>query len=145
MPKNVQDWEELIGVRVRRLRLDRDMRQEEVAAQAGLSVPTITRLERGRGSSLQTLIKVLQVLGEESWLEQLAPRLASSPAVQQEPSTRQRARRRSAKPKQKLKPGPKPKSKPGPKPKAKAKPGSKPKQKPGPKPKSGSKGKTKKS
>ncbi|MDR0350545.1 MAG: helix-turn-helix domain-containing protein [Coriobacteriales bacterium] len=95
MLRDTEDWERLIGARIKRLRLDMDMRQEELASRAQISVPTITRLENGKGSSLQTLIKVLQVLRQESWLEQLAPQPSVNPiAFHHKQQPRQRAGRR---------------------------------------------------
>jgi transcriptional regulator with XRE-family HTH domain len=72
-----------------------NMRQEELTKRAQISVPTLTRLENGKGSSLQTLIKVLRVLREESWFEQLAPQPSVSPiAVHHKQQPRQRAARK---------------------------------------------------
>ncbi|MDR2109438.1 MAG: helix-turn-helix domain-containing protein [Coriobacteriales bacterium] len=99
MYRDSEEWEQFIGQRVRRARLDMDMRQEELASRAQLSVPTITRLENGKGSSLQTLIKVLQVLRQADWLEQLAPQPSISPlAVHNEQRPPMRASRKRRKP-----------------------------------------------
>jgi transcriptional regulator with XRE-family HTH domain len=69
------------------------MKQEELADRAGLSLPTVSRLEAGKGSSLTTLIKVLQVLKEEAWLERLAPEVSISPIqLHQLGKARQRVR-----------------------------------------------------
>ena len=50
-----------------------------LADQANVSEATVQNLERGAGSSLATLIKVLRVLKKDAWLEQLAPDLGPSP------------------------------------------------------------------
>lgn len=53
-----------VGVRVRSARLSKNMSQEELALESGLSRSTIKRLESGRDSvSLSNLLSVMQVLG----------------------------------------------------------------------------------
>jgi transcriptional regulator with XRE-family HTH domain len=74
-----QEWEVFVGEQLRTSRQRMNMKQDELASRAGLSLPTISRLETGKGSSLATFIKVLQVLKEEAWLERLAPEVAISP------------------------------------------------------------------
>lgn len=62
----------LLGRRVRQLRQDKRWSLERLAAEAGLSKPTLIDLERGqRMPSLTTLLAVLNALGFTP-LEQLA-------------------------------------------------------------------------
>jgi transcriptional regulator with XRE-family HTH domain len=92
-----EEWELFLGNQIKSTRLRRNMRQEEVASRAGVSLPTVSRLEKGKGSSLATFIKVLQVLKEDAWLEQLAPAVAISPVqMHQRGRMRQRARSQPA-------------------------------------------------
>ncbi|MEX3956001.1 helix-turn-helix domain-containing protein [Trinickia sp. EG282A] len=68
-----EEQEELLGQRLKMLRVHKNLDQTTVAARAGISVRSLRNLESGNGSSLQTLVRVLRVLGRESWLETIAP------------------------------------------------------------------------
>lgn len=82
---------------MRSVRLRQNITQSEIASRTGLSVATVSRLETGKGSSLETLIKVLQILGEEQWLELLAPDVDFSPIEQfQMKKQRERARKKQS-------------------------------------------------
>lgn len=61
------------GQRVRKLRLNKNLDQQTVAAQAGISVGAIKNLESGAGATLKTLIAVLRVLGHVDGLLAIAP------------------------------------------------------------------------
>jgi len=61
-----------VGVRLRALRLQRNITQGALAAQAGISRPTLAALESGHGS-LATLARVMYALGREAELDTLAP------------------------------------------------------------------------
>lgn len=61
------------GQRVRKLRLNKNLDQQTVAAQAGISVGSIKNLESGAGATLKTLIAVLRVLGHVDGLLAIAP------------------------------------------------------------------------
>lgn len=52
-----------LGTRLARLRLSRNLTQASLAREAGASVSSIKRLEAGENSSLDTLLRVLGVLG----------------------------------------------------------------------------------
>lgn len=77
--RTVSDWEVYIGTQLKQLRLRKNMTQEEVSSRAGISIPTLIRLESGKSSSLSTFIGIVQVLGEEKWFEALAPDVPISP------------------------------------------------------------------
>lgn len=66
---------EEVGKRVRALRLAQGLSQEILAREAGLSLPTIQRLERGQvKSQLESLVRVLRALRKLDELEaMLAP------------------------------------------------------------------------
>ena len=74
MDVTTQDWERRIGDQVRALRIAALLGQDELAERANISVTTVQALERGSGSSLKTLIRVLRVLGRTEWLDGLDPR-----------------------------------------------------------------------
>ncbi|MCM1140310.1 MAG: helix-turn-helix transcriptional regulator [Muribaculum sp.] len=51
---------ELIGAKVRTLRLNRNMTQVSVATDSGVTVSVVQRLENGAGCTLLNLIKILR-------------------------------------------------------------------------------------
>jgi transcriptional regulator with XRE-family HTH domain len=59
--------------RLESIRLSRNMTQAQLAEEAGVSIRTIGRLEKGEGVSLDTFIRVLAALGIQSSLEALLP------------------------------------------------------------------------
>lgn len=98
MYRSASDWEKFVGERVKSSRLRQNISQEEVASRAGLSTVTVSRLETGKGSSLETLIKVLQVLKEDPWLELLAQDAGFSPIEQFHMKKQRERSRRATKP-----------------------------------------------
>lgn len=52
-----------LGERVARLRLSRNLTQATLARESGASVSSVKRLEAGENTSLDTLLRVLGVLG----------------------------------------------------------------------------------
>ena len=51
-----------LGSRLAEIRLSRNLTQAQLAREAGASVPSIKRLEAGRNSSLDTVLRVLGAL-----------------------------------------------------------------------------------
>lgn len=94
--KNNKEWEEYMGEQLRALRIKRNMTQEELASRIGVTKPTIHRLESGKGSSLATFIKAVQILGQEGWLESLSPKVSISP-IQLKSTGKRRERVRKTK------------------------------------------------
>lgn len=68
-----EEMEAELGEKLRRLRLNKNLNQQTLAGRAGVSVRTLRNLESGRGSSVNTLVRVLRALGRESWLQTVAP------------------------------------------------------------------------
>lgn len=62
-----------LGRRVERLRLDRNWTQEQLATEAGVSKPTVERLESGASTSMTSFIRVLRALGRLEALEDVVP------------------------------------------------------------------------
>ena len=56
-----------------RIRLSRNMTQKQLALEAGVSLRTLGRLEKGLGVSFETFIRVMTALGMQQRLEALLP------------------------------------------------------------------------
>ncbi|MGW9157536.1 MULTISPECIES: helix-turn-helix transcriptional regulator [unclassified Microbacterium] len=86
------------GAQIRRARLLEDIDQRALADAANISPTTLMKLEKGQGSTLTTLFKVLRALGRDDWLETLEPAPAVSPlALAREAEGRQEPQRASRK------------------------------------------------
>ena len=95
--RTIEEWEGTIGEQVRNARIASELDQERLSELANVSVAAISNLERGKGSSLKTLIAVVRAVGRSEWLESLAPSVAVSPmqllrAKQASPRPRLRVR-----------------------------------------------------
>ncbi|AMB59643.1 helix-turn-helix domain-containing protein [Microterricola viridarii] len=60
-----------LGLVVRELRIKRDYSQRELADRAGVGLTAVRSLEKGKGSTLTTLSKVVHALGRDAWLGML--------------------------------------------------------------------------
>lgn len=67
-----------IGLRLEALRVKKNINQETVAAEAGISRTTLRQLVAGKGT-LINLIAVLRVIGELDRLDSLVEEVRSSP------------------------------------------------------------------
>jgi transcriptional regulator with XRE-family HTH domain len=74
-----KEWEASIGEQVRTTRISRDLDQSDLADRANVSVGAISNLERGKGSTLGTLVAVTRALERTDWLQALAPAVTISP------------------------------------------------------------------
>jgi transcriptional regulator with XRE-family HTH domain len=82
-----------VGENIRSLRLQKNLTQQALAAQAGVSMTALRHLESGQGATLATLIRIVRALDKQEWLESLAPRASINPLhMVQSHSARQRAR-----------------------------------------------------
>jgi transcriptional regulator with XRE-family HTH domain len=75
----VEEWESQVGRQVRAARVACGHDQAQLASLANISVATLSNLERGKGSTLKTLIAVARALRRTDWLENLAPQVTVSP------------------------------------------------------------------
>ncbi len=101
--RTVEEWEKLVGEEVRAMRVANDLDQTRLALLADVSVGALSNLERGKGSSLKTVVAVIRALGRTDWLEALAPPVAVSPmrmlrAKQKSPRKRVRVRTSESRP-----------------------------------------------
>ena len=84
-----------LGASLRAQRLDRNIEQATLAAQAGVSRTALKNLEGGLGSTVKTLVRVLRALGREDWVKTIAPVATINPLTLTKTATpRQRAARR---------------------------------------------------
>jgi transcriptional regulator with XRE-family HTH domain len=100
--RTTQEWESVVGDQIRSARIANDMDQTALASAANVSIGALSNLERGKGSSLSTVIAVVRALNRTDWLEGLAPSVSVSPLRMLENSgtapRRVRARRNSSRP-----------------------------------------------
>jgi putative transcriptional regulator len=68
-----------LGERLARTRLERNLSQERLAGEAGVSKATIERLEAGEPVKSTSLIRALRALGRLEALDQLLPEPLPSP------------------------------------------------------------------
>ena len=89
-----------LGRRLARHRLNRNLTQAALAAQAGVSTLTVQRIEQGHSSQAANLVRILRALGLLDNLDALVPEPAISPIQQarMRGRVRQRASSRSGKP-----------------------------------------------
>jgi len=100
--KTPQELQTELGRRIRQLRLSRNIDQRAAAEKAGVARAALQNLEAGRGSSVQTLLRVLKALNYLEGIEILAPQPTVNPlALLKTKTPPQRARhRRLARPTQ---------------------------------------------
>jgi transcriptional regulator with XRE-family HTH domain len=77
--KTPEEMEVEFGQQLRDLRLRRNIKQRELAGQAGIALNAVKNLENGRGATLTSLVKILRTLGRTDWLNTLAPTVGISP------------------------------------------------------------------
>lgn len=73
---------QVLGSRLERYRLNANLTQEALAAEAGVSLRTVIRLEQGESVQLSTLIRVLRALDLLGNLDAVAPEPPISPIQQ---------------------------------------------------------------
>ena len=81
-----------LGARIARCRLNQNLTQEAFAELAGVSRPTVARLELGHSTTLANLIRVLRVLNLVKNLDALVPEPPNSPIQQLETQKQRRLR-----------------------------------------------------
>ena len=70
---------EELGARIARCRLNQNLTQEAFAELAGVSRPTVARLELGHSTTLSNLIRILRALNLVKNLDTLVPEPPISP------------------------------------------------------------------
>ena len=69
----VEEWEQRLGGQVRAARVAAKWTRRRLAALANVSVTALSNLERGKGSSLKTLVATVRALGRTDWLQSPGP------------------------------------------------------------------------
>jgi len=89
----------LLGERLARLRLTKNLTQQQLAEQAGLGLRTVQRLERGAAATqLSGFVRVCRELGVVERFEALVPEETASPMEQLKLQGRKRQRATGKKP-----------------------------------------------
>ncbi len=87
-----------LGERLLQYRLNRNITQAALAKEAGVSVRTINRVERGHSIQLSNFIRLLRSLGLLNNMDALVPEPAASPIQQIRLQGKNRKRASSAAP-----------------------------------------------
>ena len=89
-----------LGETLAQIRLSRNITQEQLAADAGISQRTLSRLESGEKASLDTFVRLLQALNLEAHLASLLPDPGVQPVqmLAGKAAERKRVRSRAEKP-----------------------------------------------
>jgi transcriptional regulator with XRE-family HTH domain len=94
MNSNVENLQGDLGHRIRKLRLARNLDQRTTAERAGISLRALGKLENGRGSTLETLLRTLRALDYVKGIDMLAPEPTINPlSLLRTPKPPQRVRR----------------------------------------------------
>lgn len=81
-----------MGERIRDIRIAQNLTQEEMAADIGVSLSTIKRIESGTGSTLENFLRILRYFNLTQNLEVLIPeQQQSAEEIYRNVSKRQRA------------------------------------------------------
>jgi len=89
-----EELQTVLGERLRRLRLNRNLDQRTTAEKAGISEKALRNLECGHGSTVETLMRVLKALEHLQGIEMLAPEISVNPLdLLRQSKAPQRARR----------------------------------------------------
>jgi transcriptional regulator with XRE-family HTH domain len=95
--KSPEDLQRLLGKGIRAQRISREFTQRDVAAKAGISPQAVAKLERGEGSTVETMVRVLHALKSTQLIESLAAQPQVSPiALLRSAQPPQRVRHRRA-------------------------------------------------
>lgn len=76
---SVDETQHVLGERIRQLRIRVGLTQAELAERANTGIRAVRNLERGEGTTLETLIRTLRALGAEDDLKAIAPMPSISP------------------------------------------------------------------
>jgi len=87
---------EILGRRIRQERMNQNITQKVLAANAGVAIVVVQRLEGGRGCGLGTFIRILRTLGRLSQIDLFLPEPGMSPLLLARYRSRERKRVRAS-------------------------------------------------
>lgn len=87
-----------LGIRIKDTRIRKNITQEELAIEAGVSSLTIANIEKGKSVTLFMFISVLRALGILENLENLVPEMKVSPLLLKQTLGKKQCRVRRLKP-----------------------------------------------
>ena len=91
--KSIEDLQVSLGDRLRALRLAKNLDQRTTAEKAGISEKALRNLEAGRGSTVESLLRVLKALDSLEGIDLLAPKPTVNPLnLLRDAKARQRVR-----------------------------------------------------
>lgn len=85
-----------LGEAMKRLRLERNVSQKELAQSAGVSISSVAAMERGESVSLKTLIPLLRALNSLDMLSDFFKEQEISPIAYAKQLDGQRSRKRAS-------------------------------------------------
>jgi transcriptional regulator with XRE-family HTH domain len=77
--KSAEELQGILGKQLQSLRISKNLDQRTTAEMAGISEKTLRNLEAGRGSSVESLLRVLKALDSLEGIEMLAPEPSVNP------------------------------------------------------------------
>jgi transcriptional regulator with XRE-family HTH domain len=77
--KSAGELQGIFGEQLQSLRLAKNLDQRTTAEKAGISERALRNLEAGRGSSVESLLRVLKALDSLEGIEMLAPKPSVNP------------------------------------------------------------------
>ncbi len=91
--KSIEELQTSLGEQLQSLRLAKNLDQRTTAEKAGISEKALRNLEAGRGSTVESLLRVLKALDSLEGIEMLAPKPTVNPLnLLRNAKVRQRAR-----------------------------------------------------
>lgn len=76
---SADELQAILGKQLQELRIAKNLDQITTAEKAGISVRALRNLESGRGSSVETLVRILKALDSLEGMRLLAPKPSVSP------------------------------------------------------------------
>ncbi len=77
--KSIAELQSSLGGQLQRLRLAKNLDQRTTAEKAGISERALRNLEAGRGSTVESLLRVLKALDSLEGIEMLVPQPSVNP------------------------------------------------------------------
>jgi len=91
--KSIEDLQFSLGEQLQALRVAKNLDQRTTAEKAGISEKALRNLEAGRGSTVESLLRVLKALDSLEGIELLAPKPTVNPlSLLRDAKARQRVR-----------------------------------------------------